>query len=230
MGWPGLLVTCLSTIGMTTFIPALKLTSVADVAIVFATCPFVAAAFAWLWFRERATPLTLAASLLAFAGVVLTVAGGGGGRSSLLGDLLALVMTVAIAAMTVAMRRYRHIPLLPTACLSNWLGALISLGFAAPLAVGAQDLGYLALFGLAQMGLGLTCFTIGSRLIPAAETALISALETPLAPLWVWLAFGEVVAPPAMIGGLLVMIAVVGHVLLQNRANRRLGGAQASES
>jgi EamA-like transporter family. len=57
--------------------PALKLTSVADVAIVFATCPFVAAAFAWIWFRERATPLTLAASLLAFAGVVLTVAGGG---------------------------------------------------------------------------------------------------------------------------------------------------------
>jgi drug/metabolite transporter (DMT)-like permease len=230
MGWPGLLVTCLSTIGMTSFIPALKLTSVADVAIVFATCPFVAAAFAWIWFRERATPLTLAASLLAFAGVVLTVAGAGDSRSSLLGDLLALVMTVAIAAMTVAMRRYRHIPLLPTACLSNWLGALLSLGFAAPLAVGAQDLGYLALFGLAQMGLGLTCFTIGSRLIPAAETALISALETPLAPLWVWLAFGEAVAPPAMIGGLLVMIAVVGHVLLQNRANRRLGAPQASES
>jgi len=230
MGWPGLLVTCLSTIGMTTFIPALKLTSVADVAIVFATCPFVAAAFAWLWFRERATPLTLAASLLAFAGVVLTVAGGGGGRSSLLGDLLALVMTVAIAAMMVAMRRYRDIPLLPTACLSNWLGALISLVFAAPLAAGSQDLGYLALFGFVQMSLGLTFFTIGSRLIPAAETALISALETPLAPLWVWLAFNEAVSPPAMIGGALVMIAVVGHVLLQNRANRRLGAAQASES
>ena len=115
-------------------------------------------------------------------------------------------MTVAIAAMTVGLRRYRDIPMLPTACLSNWLGALIALGFAAPLSAGAQDLGYLALFGLAQMGLGLTFFTIGSRLIPAAETALISALETPLAPLWVWLAFGEAVAAPAMIGGLLVML------------------------
>jgi len=235
MGWPGVLVTCLSALGMTTFIPALKLTSVANVAIVFAACPFVAAGFAWIWFRERATPLTLGASLLAFAGVVLTVAGSGGGRDSLLGDFLALVMTVAIAAMTVAMRRYRHIPLLPTACLSNWLGALVGLCFAAPLAAGPwdlgyQDLGYLALFGLAQMGLGLTFFTIGSRLIPAAETALISALETPLAPLWVWLAFGEAVAPPALIGGLLVMLAVIGHVLLQNRANRRLGALPAAES
>ena len=65
-GWPGLLVTCLSTLGMTSFIPALKLTSVANVAIIFATCPFVAAVIAWLWLRERASLLTLAASLLAF--------------------------------------------------------------------------------------------------------------------------------------------------------------------
>ena len=141
MGWPGLLVTCLSTIGMTTFIPALKLTSVANVAIVFAACPFVAAAFAWIWFRERATPLTLGASLLAFAGVVLTVAGGDGGRELAAGRSPGPGDDpVAIAAMTVAMRRYRHIPLLPTACLSNWLGALVGLGFAAPLVAGPQDL------------------------------------------------------------------------------------------
>jgi len=127
------------------------------------------------------------------------------------------------------MRRYRDIPMLPTACLSNWLGALVSLSFAVPLAAGPRELGYLALFGFVQMSLGLTFFTIGSRLIPAAETALISALETPLAPLWVWLAFNEVVSPPAMIGGALVMIAVVGHVLLQSRASRRLGTVPAPE-
>ena len=66
------------------------------------------------------------------------------------------------------------------------------------------------------MTLGLTLFTIGSRLIPAAETALISALETPLAPLWVWLAFGETVSAQTLVGGAIVMAAVVGHVLLQN--------------
>src|SRR5215470_12073227 len=100
MGWPGVLVTCLSTLGMTSFIPALNLTSVADVAIFFATSPFIAAVIAWLWLRERASPLTLGASLLAFAGVALTVAGTGRGASSLRGDLLAFVMTTAIAAMT----------------------------------------------------------------------------------------------------------------------------------
>ena len=216
LGWPGLLVTVLSTLGMTSFIPALKLTSVANVAIVFATCPFAAAGLAWLWFRERASPVTLGASLLALAGVALTVQGAGGGAGSLSGDLLALVMTVAIAAMTVTLRRYRQVAMLPTACLSNLLDSLVSLAFARPLAVGHLDLAYLALFGFVQMTLGLTLFTIGSRLIPAAETALISALETPLAPLWVWLAFGETVSAQTLVGGAIVMAAVVGHVLLQN--------------
>jgi len=230
MGWPGLLITCLSTLGMTTFIPALKLTSVANVAIICATGPFVAAVIAWLWLRERVSGLTLGASLLAFAGVALTVAGAGGGAGSLSGDILAFVMTSAIAAMTVALRRYRGVPMLPTACLSNFLGSVISLAFAAPLAVGAVDLGNLALFGLVQMSLGLTFFTIGSRLIPAAEAALISVLETPLAPLWVWLAFDERVSLQALIGGGVVMIAVIGHVLLQGRLRRPLSPPLASGS
>jgi len=216
MGWPGWFITACSTIGMTSFIPALKLTSVAHVAIIFATAPFLAAGLARIWYREKASALTLGASTLALLGVLLTVTGIQG-RSGLAGDLLGFVMTAAIATMTVTIRRYRDIPLLPTACLANFLGTLLSLPFADPLSAGALQLVYLALFGFVQMTLGLTLFTIGSRLIPASETALIGALETPLAPLWVWLAFGETVSPNALAGGGLVIIAVIGHALLQNR-------------
>src|SRR6185295_9869340 len=53
MGRPGWLFAVLSAIGMTTFIPALKLTTVADVAIIYATAPFVTAVLAWIWLRER---------------------------------------------------------------------------------------------------------------------------------------------------------------------------------
>src|SRR5215475_8457001 len=62
-GW---LVACLSTIGMVNFIPSLQLTSVANVAIIIAVQPFAAAAIAWLWLREAATPRTLLASVVAF--------------------------------------------------------------------------------------------------------------------------------------------------------------------
>ena len=59
--------------------------------------------------------------------------------------------------------------------------------------------------------------TMGSRLIPATATALISALETPLAPVWVWLAFGEVPTTAAMVGGTIVLGAVVGHIVVESR-------------
>ena len=220
MGWPGVLVTCLSALGMITFIPALKLTSVADVAVVFATCPFITAALAWTWFREPVSAPTLGASALAFAGVVVTVGEAGRGPNALLGDLLALVMTVALGAMTVALRRYRAVPLLPTACLANLLGTVVSLGLAPQAIIGPWNMACLALFGL-QMTLGLGLFTVGSRFIPAAETALIGTLETPLAPFWVWLAFGESVPSRTLLGGTMVMTAVLGHALLPGRRPRK---------
>ena len=112
-------------------------------------------------YRGRRTIASMVVLVLALAGVALTVQGVGGRAGSLSGDLLALVMTVGIAAMTVTLRRYRQVAMLPTACLSNLLGSLVSLAFARPLAVGHLDLAYLALFGFVQMTLGLTLFTIG---------------------------------------------------------------------
>jgi len=103
------------------------------------------------------------------------------------------------------------------ACLSAVLAAAVALPVAAPTAVSASDLIYLMLFGVSQTGLAFFLFTVGSRLIPATENALISTLETALAPVWVWLAFGEVPTGAAIIGGTLVLGAVVGHIVAESR-------------
>src|SRR5438105_4334077 len=76
-----------------------------------------------------------------------------------------------------------------------------------------SDLVLLALFGVGQMGLGLILFTAGVRLIPAADAGLITVLEVVLAPVWVWLAFGENPGPRALTGGAIVLAAVIGHTL-----------------
>jgi drug/metabolite transporter (DMT)-like permease len=153
----------------------------------------VTAALAWIWLRERTGATTWLASTLAFVGVLVTLGGSGFG-TNLWGDLLAFTMTVAVAVAMVICRRHRDIPMVPAAALSILFGSIVSLPWAAPAAAGPTDLAYLALFGLFQMTLGLTLFTIGAPLIPAAHTALIGALEAPLAPLWVWIAFGELAA------------------------------------
>lgn len=214
-GW---LVAGLSTFGMVTFIPALQLTSVANVAILIAMQPFVAAAIARLWLGERARPGTLLASLVALAGVAITVSGAGG-IADYRGIGLACVMVLAISLMTVVIRRHRGTPMIAAAALSNFLGSAVSLPLGQGIgAVGGADLGVLAMFGACQVGLGLTLFTVGSRFLPSGQASLIATLETPLMPFWVWLAFAEVPSLRALIGGALVMGAVVADIVASQPA------------
>jgi len=106
--------------------------------------------------------------------------------------------------------------MLPAVAGSAWLCSAFCLPFATPLAVGALDLGLCATFGIVQNAAGLAFYTVGSKRLPAAEATLIASLEVPLTPLWVWLAFREAVSSSALIGGAMVLSAVVGHILIDN--------------
>jgi drug/metabolite transporter (DMT)-like permease len=221
MGKNGWLVAVLSTLGMISFIPSLQLTSVSNVAIIIATGPFVAAGLAWIWLRETPGLRTLLASLVALCGAIIIV-GNGSDDADVLGIALACFMTFVIAAMTVAVRRHRGTPMVAAAALSNLLGSIVSIPFAHGIAsVSATDLMTLALFGFLQVGLGLSLFMLGSRLLPSGQATLIATLETPLMPFWVWLAFQETPTARALIGGALVMGAVVADIAGEMRAQKQ---------
>ena len=126
---------------------------------------------------------------------------------------------LAISLMTVVIRRHRETSMLAAVALSNVLGSLASLPFAYGNVLVAQaDLVTLALFGFCQVGMGLTLFTLGSRLMPSGQASLIATLETPLMPFWVWLAFQEVPSARALIGGALVMGAVIADIVADRPA------------
>jgi drug/metabolite transporter (DMT)-like permease len=217
-GW---LVASLSAMAMLAFIPALQMTSVANVAVLVATQPFIAAGLAWLWFRDAARWRTLLASLVAFIGVVIAVSQSMAG-ADLRGIALAFLMVFSFSLMTVAVRRYQQKSMVAAAAMSNLLGSLISLLFAQGITtVTAHDIGILAMFGGLQVAMGLTLFVLGSRFLPSGEASLIATLETPLMVFWVWVAFAEVPAPRALVGGALVIGAVVADILGGNRERAR---------
>jgi drug/metabolite transporter (DMT)-like permease len=212
-GW---LVASLSTLGMVCFIPALQLTSTSNVAIIIATGPFVTAALAWIWLREVPRLRTTLASIVALCGIAIIVGGARVG-SDILGLALACIMTVAIAAMTVIVRQHRNTSMVAAAALSNILGCVVSIPFAQGIAaVTGFDLFIFAMFGFFQVALGLTLYMLGSRLLPSGQAALIATLETPLMPFWVWLAFQEVPSSRALVGGALVMGAVIADIIGDN--------------
>jgi len=217
VGQNGWLVASLSTLGMVTFIPALQLTSVSNVAIIIATGPFVAAALAWLWLREAARWQTLLASGVALCGVTIIVSNVRA-SSDILGIALACLMILAIATMTVTIRRHHGTPMVAAAALSNILGSIVSIPFAHGItSVTEADLIILAMFGFFQVALGLTLYVLGSRLLPSGQASLIATLETPLMPFWVWLAFQETPTPRALLGGALVIGAVIADIVGDSR-------------
>jgi len=97
----------------------------------------------------------------------------------------------------------------PAICLSQLLLVLVVGPFAHPTTVGERDLGLLVLLGVAQMGLGLLLFTMGARLIVASEVALITLLEVVLGPFWAWVAVSETPALMTVVGGAVVVAAVL---------------------
>jgi drug/metabolite transporter (DMT)-like permease len=212
IGVPGLVAAGCSTLATICFVNALRETTVADVLVINATAPFMTAILAWAWSGVRERRSTLVASGVALLGVAVTVVPAlGSGR--LLGDFLALLMTLLISTMMVVIRHHRGVCMLPAAALSAFLCALVVWPLAEPASATGWNFVNLVLFGTTQFGLGLLLLTLGTRLVSATRSALIGALETPLAPAIVWLALGEV--PPLLtcLGGAIVLAAVVGDLL-----------------
>jgi drug/metabolite transporter (DMT)-like permease len=218
----GIAMMILNGAGMAGFVYALQNTTIANVTVIYATLPFLTALFAWLWFRERVHRRTLIGSLIAGAGVAITVGGtiavGGGGHLS--GDLSALGFTTAFALMTVLMRRHREAPMLESLAISGFLMALVALCIRDPFAISFTQMGWLAAFGIVTQGGGLGLYTMGARRLPAAQAALLSASEVPMAPLWVWILFSEVPARETFIGGGLVLAAVLWNIGAELRKTR----------
>ena len=153
MGRSGWLVALYSTVAMIAFIPSLQLTSVSNVAIIIATGPFLAAGLAWLWLREIPRSRTIWASVVALCGVAIIVGNAQLG-SDLLGIGLACVMALAIAAMTVMVRRHRDTSMVAAAAISNFLTSVVCIPFAHGItAVTGGDLLILAMFGFFQVAL-----------------------------------------------------------------------------
>ncbi len=214
------------------FIVALNHASVAQVLFIQAIAPVLAALLGRALLGERLSVRTAVAMVVALLGVGVMVGSPGGG--SALGDGLSVLMALGFAAGIVIARHRREVSMAP----ATGLAQLMLLFVAAPIALAggvrlaAPDVLWLALFGAGQIGLGLILLTIGARLIPAAQVALISLLEVVLGPLWVWLAVGERPGAATVVGGAIVVAAVVLQArdpAVPRRVRRARAGAAEAE-
>ena len=219
MGIAGLGVAVCTAIASGTFIVALNHATVANVLFMQAVSPIAAALLAWIALGEAVSARAGIAMAVALLGVGLMV--GGPGSGGLFGVGASLLMTLAFAVSIVITRHRRDISMAPAICLSQLLVVLVVGPFAHPATVGERDLILLVLLGVGQMGLGLLLFTMGARLIVASEVALITLLEVVLGPFWAWVAVSETPALMTVVGGVVVVAAVLLQTTERTPLRRR---------
>jgi drug/metabolite transporter (DMT)-like permease len=207
MGRSGLAMTVFLAISSGAFLLALNHTSVANVLFMQAAAPMMAALLGWVLISEPVDGRTWAALLLAGAGVAVMAAGSLDAGIGAVG--LPLLMTASFAMVIVIARHRRDVSMMPATCASQVLVVVVCAPFVTLGSVGGGDWAILAALGVGQMGLGLAFLTIGARLIPPAQVAIISLLEVVLGPLWVWLAYDERPSAATLAGGAIVVAAVV---------------------
>lgn len=198
------------------FIFALYFTSVANAVFMLATGPFMTAIMARIFLKEAIRPATWVTMVIAGAGVTYMV-WGSLGEGRWIGNLLAFFSIFGFAGYAVLLRsvstRHRHRETMPFVILGGvWTAAASAImieGFVIP----ARDLALCLTMGAVQIVLGMVLFLKGASRVRAAELALLSMTEVVLSPLWVWLAFSEVPARETMIGGAVVMAAVLARAL-----------------
>lgn len=231
LGWRGWAIVVVGAVSSVFFIASFKHTYVANVAVIYATIPFMAAGIDRLVFGTPPRLQTIVTAFVSLIGVIVIVGGGIGG-GHLFGDALAVVMTFGCAIYLVMVRAWRDTPVVWAVAVSAALLFLVGWLVTDPLAISQRDFLVIGAFGL-TFAAASVLWTEGARLLPAPEAGLLGAAEVPLAILFAWLILAE--APPlqSFVGGAIVLAAVFVHagrdVLRQGRQtaaqNRQAGQA-----
>lgn len=191
---------------------AIQTTSVANAVFLFAVSPMLTALLGWAVLGERIGRHTWAAMALALAGMAVMVREGLSlGHAA--GNAAAILSAAGFATFTVCLRAGRVTDMLPAVVAGGLLSAGASLAVLAAtggaLMVPPSDIAVALTMGAVLLGTGMVLYTAGSRVLPAVDATLLSLAEVVLAPLWVFLILGETATPATLLGGAVVIAALV---------------------
>ncbi|MBM3614419.1 MAG: DMT family transporter [Alphaproteobacteria bacterium] len=199
---------------------ALQATTVANAVFLYSAAPFFAALLGWIVLGERVALTTWVAMALAGLGIFVMIGGGiEGGRMD--GNIAALVSAAGFAVFSVSLRWGHVEDSLPTVLLGGILSMIAAFGLAPMMgqtvAANSHDIAVSMALGAVVLTGGMVLYTFGSRALPTAELTLMSSIENILAPIWVWLLLGETASQSTLIGGAMVLIAVMGNAVMGAR-------------
>jgi len=206
------------------FVFATRMTTAANAIFLQYTAPIYVALIGRWYLGERALRIDWLVIAVALFGIALfffdrlTISG-------FWGNVVALASGVAFASVALFLRKEKAGSPVASIILGNLIVALAGIPFMLHHSLGQGGGWRLLLLGAVQLGLPYVFYGTAIKYVTALEATLIPLLEPVLNPLWVMLALGERPGPWAILGGALVLGAVLARGALMVRARR---GATAS--
>lgn len=201
------------------FMVAVHETTTANLVFILAFMPMFAALLSWMFLGERISVSTGLAMVAALLGVGIIV-WDGFGQSSALGDLLALAVAFGMAA-ALTITRWSGLDVSLTPGAGHLMSSFLALFVAVPVMLEPAQWGWLGINGFLLVPLALGLLALGPRYLSSPEVAMFFLLETVLAPVWVWLILNERPSQASLVGGTIVISAIIAHSLWQLSASKK---------
>jgi drug/metabolite transporter (DMT)-like permease len=198
------------------FVLANKNTTAANAILLQYTAPVYIALLSYWILKERTTLLDWLTIVLVLGGMLLFLLDGLS-AGNWIGNIYALISAVAYALLAMLLRKQKDESPFESVLLGNILTAMIGLPAFFGEVPNARSVIGLLLLGIFQLGLAYVLFTKATKFVSALEVSLITVIEPILNPLWVVLTIGEKPSILALLGGIIVVGAVIGRGVLSSR-------------
>ena len=207
-GFPGLLGGIILSVGFASYVFAMYETTVSNANFIIQTQTLFLAIFGYIFLREKISKLTFSCIVIAVIGIFLML-GSSVSPGQMTGNLVAFIMPISFAILILIVRKYPNVDMIPLQLVAGIFATLIGLAMSPTIIVSTNDifLGFLA--GFFQVGFGFIFITIGARSTPSAFVGIIMLTEAVLGPFWAWLFVNENPPFSVLIGGSIVITAVV---------------------
>ena len=207
-GLPGIIGGIILSIGFVSYVYAMYETTVANTNFIIQTQTLFLAIFGYFFLKEKVSKMTLFCILVAIFGIVLML-GTSISPGQMTGNLVAFLMPISFAILILIVRKFPEVDMIPLQLVSGIIAMIVGLLMSPTIFISSKDIFFGFLAGFFQLGFGFIFITIGARSTPSAFVGIIMLTEAVLGPLWAWMFANEYVPLPVLIGGLIVISAVV---------------------
>ena len=207
-GLPGFIGGVVLSFGFCGYVIAMYSTTVANTNFIISLQILFLAIFGYFFLKEKISSVTLLSIVLAITGVLIMV-GNSLTPGEMTGNLAAFSMPITFAVLIIIVRKFPSVDMVPAQFVAGICCCLIGYALSNKLTISYHDifLGFLA--GFFQVGFGFIFITIGARTTPSAMVGIIMLSESVLGPLWAFLFASERPSMFSLIGGVVILLAVL---------------------